>query len=155
MREITKSLPESGNSIFSIELCGTYYCDAGYKIRRTETSAHRFAYIISGKGTVVTKDGREFNGVNVEDASTRAGTCAERTAIFSAIAAGVKKGEFKEVNVMVSSGEIGTPCFVCRQMILEVFDKESIVRCWATDGRYKEFTVNELCPYPFDSEDLK
>ena len=104
---------------------------------------------------VVTKDGREFNGVNVEDASTRAGTCAERTAIFSAIAAGVKKGEFKEVNVMVSSGEIGTPCFVCRQMILEVFDKESIVRCWATDGRYKEFTVSELCPYPFDSEDLK
>ena len=36
---------------------------------------------------VVTKDGREFNGVNVEDASTRAGTCAERTAIFSALAA--------------------------------------------------------------------
>ena len=59
MREITKSLPESGNSIFSIELCGTSYCDAGYKIRRTETSAHRFAYIISGKGTVVTKDGRK------------------------------------------------------------------------------------------------
>ena len=32
---------------------------------------------------VVTKDGREFVGTNVEDASTRAGSCAERTAIFS------------------------------------------------------------------------
>lgn len=104
---------------------------------------------------VVTDDGREFCGVNVEDASTRAGTCAERTALFSAVAAGVKKGEFREVNVMVSSGEIGEPCFVCRQMFVELLEKDDIIRCWATDGRYKEYTVSELCPYPFDSEDLK
>ena len=104
---------------------------------------------------VVCKDGREFNGVNVEDASTRAGTCAERCALFSAIASGYKKGDFKEINIMVSSGEIGMPCFVCRQMFVELFDKDVVIRCFATDGRYKEFTVNELCPYPFDSEDLK
>ena len=61
-------------------------------------------------------------GVNVEDASTRAGTCAERAAIFSAITDGYKKGDFKELYVMVSSGKIGTPCFVCRQMISELFD---------------------------------
>lgn len=103
---------------------------------------------------VVTKDGREFNGVNVEDASTRAGTCAERNAIYSALAAGVKPGEFKEVNVMVSSGKIGTPCFVCRQMINEVFERDSIVRCYNTAGEYKEFTVAELCPHPFDESDL-
>lgn len=103
---------------------------------------------------LVTKDGRKFSGVNVEDASLRAGTCAERTAIFSAIASGVKKGEFKEINVMVSSGKIGTPCFVCRQMISEVFDKDSIVRCFNTAGEYKEYTVSELCPYPFSEDDL-
>ena len=62
---------------------------------------------------VVTKDGREFFGVNVEDSSTRAGTCAERAAIFNAITAGVKKDDFKELYVMVSSGRVGTPCFVC------------------------------------------
>ena len=104
---------------------------------------------------VITKDGREFYGVNVEDASTRAGTCAERNAIYSAITAGVKKGEFKEVNVMVSSGRIGMPCFVCRQMISELFDKDAIVRCYSTSGEYKEYTVKELCPYPFGEEDLK
>ena len=104
---------------------------------------------------VVTDDGREFVGVNVEDASTRAGSCAERVALFGAIAAGVKKGEFKEINIMVSSGEIGEPCFVCRQMFVELLEKDDIIRCWATDGRYKEFTVEQLCPYPFDSEDLK
>ena len=104
---------------------------------------------------VVTKDGREFSGVNVEDASTRAGTCAERCALFSAIASGYKKGDFKEINIMVSSGEIGMPCFVCRQMFVELFDKDVIIRCFATDGRYKEFSMDELCPYPFSSEDLK
>ena len=103
---------------------------------------------------VVTKDGREFVGVNVEDSSYRAGVCAERCAMFSAIAAGVKKGEFKEINIMVSSGEIGEPCFVCRQMLVELFDKDAIVRCYSTKGDYKEFTVSELCPHPFDNEDL-
>lgn len=104
---------------------------------------------------VVSDDGREFVGVNVEDASTRAGTCAERAALFSAISAGVKKGDFKEINLMVSSGEIGEPCFVCRQMFVELLEEDDIIRCWATDGRYKEYMVSELCPYPFNSEDLK
>lgn len=103
---------------------------------------------------VVTDDGREFVGVNVEDASTRAGACAERVALFSAIAAGVKKGEFKEINIMVSSGSIGTPCFVCRQLIFEFFDKDAIVRCFSTSGEFREYTVEELCPYPFGSDDL-
>ena len=39
---------------------------------------------------VVMKDGKEFFGVNVEDASTRAGTCAERAAIDSAVTAGYR-----------------------------------------------------------------
>ena len=104
---------------------------------------------------VVTKDGRSFSGVNVEDASTRAGVCAERSAIFSAITAGVKKGEFKEIHVMTSSTKtIGMPCFVCRQMIIELFSKDAIIRAYATDGRYVEHTVEELCPYPFGSDDL-
>lgn len=103
---------------------------------------------------VVTKDGREFSGVNVEDASTRAGACAERVALFNAISNGVNKKEFKEVNVMVSSGKIGMPCFVCRQLFVELLSSDTIIRCWATTGEYKEFTVKEICPYPFDESDL-
>ena len=103
----------------------------------------------------IMQDGREFNGVNVENASYGAGICAERSAIVSAVSAGYKKGQFKELNVMVSSGEIGWPCFVCRQVITEFFEKSAIVRAWATTGEYIEHTVEELCPYPFDSEDLK
>lgn len=104
---------------------------------------------------VVMKDGRRFYGVNVEDASTRAGTCAERNAIYAAITEGYTKGDFSEVHVMISSGDIGTPCFVCRQMISELFDLDSLVRCYATNGDYKDYTVKELCPYPFGEDDLK
>ena len=104
---------------------------------------------------VVTKDNKIFYGVNVEDASTRAGTCAERNAIYSAITAGYKKGDFKEIHVMVSSGKIGMPCFVCRQMISELFDEAAQVICYSTTGEQKEYTVKELCPYPFGEDDLR
>lgn len=103
---------------------------------------------------VVTKDQRQFFGVNVEDASTRAGTCAERAAIFNALTGGIKKGQFQELHVMISSGKIGMPCFVCRQMIFEVFEKDCLVYCYDTKGNVEVHTVEELCPYPFGGEDL-
>ena len=104
---------------------------------------------------VITKDNKEFYGVNVEDASYRAGACAERVALFSMLAAGYKKGDVKEINVMISNGKIGTPCFVCRQMILELCDKETLINCYSTKGLKKTYTVEELCPYPFSEDDLK
>lgn len=103
---------------------------------------------------VVMKDLKKFDGVNVENASYGATICAERSAILAAISNGYKKGDFKELHLMVSSGEIGMPCFNCRQVISELFDKDAVVYCYATDGSYKTFTVNELCPYPFGSDDL-
>lgn len=103
---------------------------------------------------VVTKDGREFNGVNVENASYGAGICAERSAIVSAVSNGCKKDDFKELHIMVSSGNIGMPCFACRQVISEFFDKNTIVYCYSTTGAAEKHTVEELCPYPFGSDDL-
>ena len=105
---------------------------------------------------IVMNDGKEFSGVNVEDASTRAGACAERNAIFAAITAGYKKGDFKELYVMCTDSEtISTCCFVCRQLIVEFFSKDSIITCYDKNGNYKKFTVAELCPHPFDEDDLK
>lgn len=53
MREITKSLAESKNKLFSIELCGTSYCDESYKLKRENADTHKFGYVISGKGTII------------------------------------------------------------------------------------------------------
>jgi len=103
---------------------------------------------------VVMNDGKEFCGVNVEDASTRAGICAERNAITTAISYGYKKGMFKEIHLLTSSDRVGTCCFVCRQLIIEFFDKDAIIYCYSKNGDMKKFTVEELCPHPFDESDL-
>ena len=103
---------------------------------------------------VVTKDGKEFCGVNVENANGTS-ICAERNAIANAIAAGYKKGDIKKIYLMLSSGEFGTPCFACRQVLLEFMNKEDVVISVNKDGEEKTYKVEELCPYPFDDEDLK
>lgn len=103
---------------------------------------------------VIMKDGKEFNGVNVENANGTS-ICAERNAIAAAIASGYKKGDFSKIYIMLSSGELGTPCFACRQVLVEFMEKDDKVISVNKDGKEKEFSLEELCPYPFDSEDLK
>lgn len=104
----------------------------------------------------VMKDGNKFRGVNVENASFGATVCAERIAIFNAITAGYKKGDFKELHIMcLDSNKISTSCFMCRQVISELFDKDVTVTLYNNKGETKEYKVSELCPYPFDEDDLK
>ena len=100
------------------------------------------------------KDGKYIPGVNVENASYGATICAERNAITTAISMGYKKGDFKKIYVMVSGEKLSTPCFMCRQVITEFFDKDSEVILMGKNGDSKIILVSELCPYPFDSSDL-
>ena len=102
----------------------------------------------------VMKDGVEFSGVNVENASYGATICAERTAILSSIAAGYKKGDFDKLYVMVDSDKISSCCFMCRQVITEFFDKESDIILMNRLGDTKSYKVKDLCPVPFDEGDL-
>lgn len=103
---------------------------------------------------VVMKDGREFSGVNIENASYGAAICAERVAITSSVAAGYKKGDFEALYVMCDSDKIGTCCFVCRQVISEFFEPNKKVVMMTPNGDEMIKTVEELCPYPFTEENL-
>ena len=104
---------------------------------------------------LIMKDGKEFQGVNVENASYGAGICAERSAIVSAVSAGYTKGDFKELHVLCADSErVSTCCFICRQVITEFFDKDAKVYCYDKYGNSEEYTVSELCPFPFDESDL-
>ena len=104
---------------------------------------------------VVMKDGKEFVGTNVENASYGACICAERVAITSAIADGYKKGDFDKLYVMVDSDKISSCCFMCRQVITEFYDKDSEIILSNNKGDFKTYTVSELCPVPFNEGDLK
>lgn len=103
----------------------------------------------------VMKDGKTFNGVNVENASYGASICAERSAILSAISNGYKKNDFDKLYVMCDNEKIGMPCFVCRMVISELFEKDREIICMNPSGDEEIHTVEELCPYPFSEEDLK
>lgn len=101
---------------------------------------------------VVCRDGKEYTGVNIENASYGATICAERVAIFKAISEGYKKGDLKELHIMVGSGNVGMPCFLCRQVIEEFFDEDSKIICYSTNNEIKEFKLRDLCPFPFEKE---
>ena len=101
------------------------------------------------------KDGKYIPGVNVENASYGAAICAERNAITTAIALGYKKGDFDSIYIMVSGDKLSMPCFMCRQVITEFFDKKAEVILVGKDGKEEKYLVKDLCPYPFGSDDLK
>jgi cytidine deaminase len=65
-------------------------------------------------GAVVrTRDGREFAGVNVENAAYPLGVCAEKTAIVHAVTAGYRPGDIEAIGITAS------PCGGCRQWLHE------------------------------------
>ena len=99
------------------------------------------------------QDGTLFEGVNVENPSFKDGLCAEQVAIGTAIANGYKKGDFKTMH-LYGMGKIITPCFLCRQVILEFFKESDKVISYDEEGNTKEFTISELCPNKFDEGDL-
>jgi cytidine deaminase len=62
-------------------------------------------------------DGRVHLGCNVENAAYPATICAERTALVSAVAAGVQR--FRRIAVIGSGPGPTTPCGTCRQVLFE------------------------------------
>ena len=100
-------------------------------------------------------DGKTFEGVNIENPSFRDGLCAEQVAIGSAIAAGYTKGEFERVYLLGSAKHAITPCFLCRQYLIELFEMEDTVTTYDQDGNETVYKVSELCPHTFGEEDLK
>jgi cytidine deaminase len=121
------------------------------KLKKLLENSYSPYYHFPVSAIVVMKDGNEFVGVNVENANGTS-ICAERHAIGNAIAHGYKRGDFDKIYIMLSSGEFGTPCFACRQVLTEFFNKDDKVISVDKDGNEKVYTIEELCPYPFDLE---
>ncbi len=91
-------------------------------------------------------DGTVFKGCNIENASYGLTNCAERTAIFSAVAAG--KTEFKAIAITASQEPVPFPCGACRQVLAE-FCGPGFPVYVAQGDSYKSTTLGELLPHAF------
>ena len=101
--------------------------------------------------------GKIYTGVNVESSSFGLTICAERNAIFHAIA----EGERRLLAVAIVGGTDGerreycVPCGACRQVMIDFGDKDSMIVLSAkTPDDYQENTLAELLPFSFGPESL-
>ena len=103
---------------------------------------------------VILNDENYYLGSNVENASYGLSNCAERSALFSAYSNGVRKDDIKELVLIGRSNDFLYPCGACRQVIVELMNKNSKITLFRLDQKYKEITVNDLMPYIFDESEL-
>jgi cytidine deaminase len=96
---------------------------------------------------ILLSNGKVFSGCNVENASYGMTNCAERTAIFSAVAECGPKIEIRTVAVANEQGVACSPCGACRQVIYE-FGPDATIFFQGTDGP-KQAQITELLPEGF------
>jgi cytidine deaminase len=91
---------------------------------------------------VVARDGRVFEGVNVENAAYPLGICAEKSAIARAVADGCRPGDLEAIGITAS------PCGGCRQWLWE-FRLESVTFPNRA-GEIVTYTPADLLPEAWD-----
>jgi cytidine deaminase len=94
---------------------------------------------------LVGKDGRMFAGCNVENISFGLTICAERNAVFAAVAAGCR--EFARIVIVADTAVPASPCGACRQVLAE-FDPDLEILLANFRGQTQMFRLSKLLPRP-------
>ena len=127
------------------------------KLKAAARTAAGRAYAPYSKFTVgaavLTASGKIYSGCNVENASYGLTNCAERTAIFSAVAAGEKKLKLRCVVVYTPTDMPTAPCGACRQVINEFGPDARILSICRGKGHIATST-HELLPDAFGPANL-
>jgi cytidine deaminase len=125
------------------------------RLEKTARSAAQSSYSPYSKfpvgAAILCASGKIFTGCNVENASYGLCNCAERTAIFSAVAAGERA--INAVVVYTPTPMPSSPCGACRQVINE-FGPSAIVISVCDGPDRIETTLNALLPAAFGPQNL-
>lgn len=119
------------------------------KMLARAAAARREAYAPYSRypvGAAVLAEGEIFAGCNVENVSFGLTMCAERVAVFSAVAAG--KRRIKGIVLLADGSEPPVPCGACRQVLYE-FNPEMWIVCANLQGNRRVYSLPELLPEPF------
>jgi cytidine deaminase len=99
-----------------------------------------------------TVDGSVITGVNVENATYGLTVCAERVAMFTALAAGHRR--FRRIAIVADTEDPTPPCGACRQILWE-FGGDLAVTLANTRRVTGRHQLADLLPLPFDARLLK
>ena len=94
---------------------------------------------------LLTANGTVYTGCNVENSSYGATICAERNAIFQAVANGER--EFVKIAICCSEDRFPVPCGMCLQVMQEFNDELEIIL--SDHSTIKKFKLNDFLPLPF------
>jgi len=100
---------------------------------------------------ILAESGAVYPGANVENAAYPSGICAERVALFSAVAAGERK--FRAIAVVTRDG--GMPCGACRQALAEFGTALEVIAANEMGVVMEQTTLAELLPKSFGPRNLK
>lgn len=100
---------------------------------------------------VIAADGTQYAGCNVENASFGLTNCAERTAVFKAVAAGQR--QISCIAIYTPTPEPTAPCGACRQVLREFGPAMKVISICDSDNRI-ETTLDALLPHSFGPESL-
>ncbi len=99
---------------------------------------------------LLTRSGKIYTGVNVENAAFPSGMCAERVAVFKAVSEGERA--FEAIVVVTENG--GAPCGACRQVLAEFGTDLEVVVADASGAVVLETTLADLLPASFGPQSL-
>ncbi|HZG55868.1 cytidine deaminase [Paenibacillus sp.] len=127
------------------------------ELLRHAAEARKRAYVPYSQFAVgsalLDEEGRVHYGCNVENGAYSPTNCAERTALYRAIADGVPRGAFRAIAVVADTNGPCTPCGVCRQVLSELCPPDMPVVMSNLKGDTKIMTVSELLPGAFTLEE--
>lgn len=103
---------------------------------------------------LLTRDGKIYHGCNVENASYGLTNCAERTALFSALADGYKPGDFSRIAIVGETEGPISPCGACRQVIMELGGPDLVVILANLESAIEISSSASLLPGAFTPVDL-
>jgi cytidine deaminase len=124
------------------------------KRRARAAAAHAYApYSGFAVGAAVLTEGGDIHSsANVENASFGLSNCAERNAIFEAVAHGARK--LAALAVYTPTTAATMPCGACRQVLAEFGPDAMIICCTDDEAHERRFGLAELLPAAFGPASL-
>jgi len=117
--------------------------------RTASANAHSPYSGVKVGASLLDEHGNVYSGCNVENASYGLTQCAERNALATAVAAGMKPGTAHTMLIFATGFDVVAPCGACRQVMSELMAADAVIITCHSQEDYRSWTIGELLPDSF------